>query len=988
MEIRYAHIFGFGKWIDTDFDFSGGSYICVYGENESGKTTIQQFLMFMLFGFPPKRRSAFRPKQSGKMGGRLTLFDQDIGEFTIERVDGVRNGSAVCHIPDGETYGEEWLQNHLHGMTYGAYQSVFTFSALDLIALQHMKEEDLGEVLLGIGLTASANIHAIEKKLDNKIGELFKPSGRKPIINKQLQSLDELYASLQKDTNTEKTYREKQAIAHQLLTDINKLQEQVKEERLKLNRLERQQQALPVAHEFREEKKLLSVYSESIPFPEKGEARLSKLNSELLPLKSELSVLRGNEETYEEKLISLRSNLLDKQIYEKAGELLKQQPVFFEQKHTLTSLSASITKHEIQLEAELEQMEIGLSRSNLNGLTLPFHLENVWDQIKKDREEVDTEKERLERANQQLKANRDYLLEQRKAITNDLLSEQKRKEFENQINRHNEQYYMEKMKQEATRQQTGLETMRKKQQKQSRMLLFGSIAAAVVLFIMAVFNGESTLYVVGAFLALAGFLQWGLAKKPAAEMESITRDDLSFSAQITEHEKDEASRLLSLHEQKKNELTAIQDRLRNVDIEFLQWKERKRGLDQRENRLLEQVSLQLADYPFLKQVQIHYWPDLYNKLKAILNVYRDLNYLQQQYNELMDDRQNVNDQLNGFYHTMNWESANKSIETKFTEIEQLPENYKRELGILDQYEKWLKENREQQDHILQKMNVYQSEKQELLNIANAADEEEFLGTAKQLDRRQTHEANIRKQLSQLNTLLNPDELDVLLADEPLYQSDLEKCMEQVSERIAGLDEAINEKRQQYADINAELSGMESSESQSDIQHRFAIESEQLKKLAHEWSVYKSAKEMLKETKRNYREKYINHVLAKTESYFTRITGGYYHAVYPPSAAESFRVEAKDGLRYTAGELSKGTIDQLYVSLRLAIGEVMSEKHKLPFIIDDAFVHFDAVRIQQLVDILAEISTARQIIFFTCKQVVSKAADGIQIIELDNSVRIS
>lgn len=988
MEIRHAHIFGFGKWVDVDFDFSDGPYTCIYGENESGKSTIQQFMMFMLFGFPPKKRASFRPKTSGKMGGRLTLFDQDAGEYTVERLDGLRNGAAVCHMPDGQTRDEEWLQGRLQGMTFASYQSVFTFSALDLMGLRDMKEEDLGEVLLGIGLTASANIQSIEKNLDNKIGELFKPSGKIPAINQQLLSLDKLYGSLKEYTDTEETYREKQAAIYQLTADIENLQESVQQEKLVLNRLERQQQALSVVQEYRQEKALLSNYPESISFPEKGEERLKELNSQLLPLKSELSVLQNNEKKYNEHITSIRADFYEEQIYQEAAEKMKKKSDFLEKNQTLKSLSESISKLKIQLDAELEQLQIGIDRSDLYGLTLPFHLEKAWSRMKDDQKELNAEREKMDTANKQMTTNRDYLQKQEAVLTNDLLPDYKRNELEDRINQHNERQFMEKMKQDVDQQQNGFEKMRATQKKQSRLFLSGSIAAAIILFIIAISGGESMLYLVSAILALAGVLQWGIGKKSGAEMGSIMQDDTSIPSKVSDREKDEARQLISLQDQKKSELAAVQDRLRSLDIELLQWEEKLRGIEQRESRLQKQVTLQYVDYPFLKQVDIHYWPDLFNKLKTILNIHRDLNFSEQRFNELTEERHMLDEQLNGFYRMLNWEPENKPIETKYKAIEALLEQNKNQVRLLEQYRKWVKENHEQQEKLIQKMQVYQSRKQELFAIANAGDEEGFLKTANQLETKQMHETKTQQQLGQLHAFLHPDELEPLLNDGMLHHNELKKRYDQVSEQITTMEEAINRKRQQYADIYAELSGMESSESQSDLQHRFAIESEHLKKLSHEWSVYKVAKEMLTETKRKYREKYLGNVIEKTASYFTEITNNHYQALYPPTSTKPFRVEANDGIRYTAGELSKGTIDQLYVSLRLAIGEVMSEKHKLPFIIDDAFVHFDAVRIKQLAGILAEISTARQIIFFTCKRDVLETAEGIHVIDLNNSVRIS
>jgi len=147
MKLLRATIYGFGKWVDYELDFSNQSLIALYGENESGKTTIQRFLLFMLFGMPPKQRKFYQPKTSSKMGGRLTILDESIGEYTIERLGDTRNGAAICYTPDGEEHGESWLSLRLSGVDEKTYRSIFSFSALDLSKLQDVKEEESSEVL-------------------------------------------------------------------------------------------------------------------------------------------------------------------------------------------------------------------------------------------------------------------------------------------------------------------------------------------------------------------------------------------------------------------------------------------------------------------------------------------------------------------------------------------------------------------------------------------------------------------------------------------------------------------------------------------------------------------------------------------------------------------------------------------------------------------------------------------------------------------------
>lgn len=63
-------------------------------------------------------------------------------------------------------------------------------------------------------------------------------------------------------------------------------------------------------------------------------------------------------------------------------------------------------------------------------------------------------------------------------------------------------------------------------------------------------------------------------------------------------------------------------------------------------------------------------------------------------------------------------------------------------------------------------------------------------------------------------------------------------------------------------------------------------------------------------------------------------------------------------------LSGGTIDQLYFSLRFAIAESFNRK-SLPLILDDCFIQYDNMRLENIIKFLASISKSRQIILFTC-----------------------
>ena len=63
--------------------------------------------------------------------------------------------------------------------------------------------------------------------------------------------------------------------------------------------------------------------------------------------------------------------------------------------------------------------------------------------------------------------------------------------------------------------------------------------------------------------------------------------------------------------------------------------------------------------------------------------------------------------------------------------------------------------------------------------------------------------------------------------------------------------------------------------------------------------------------------------------------------------------------------SDGTVDQLYLALRLAVAEELTPE--APLVLDDALVRFDETRLAAAMDILAETADHKQVILFTCQK---------------------
>ena len=78
------------------------------------------------------------------------------------------------------------------------------------------------------------------------------------------------------------------------------------------------------------------------------------------------------------------------------------------------------------------------------------------------------------------------------------------------------------------------------------------------------------------------------------------------------------------------------------------------------------------------------------------------------------------------------------------------------------------------------------------------------------------------------------------------------------------------------------------------------------------------------------------------------------------------VETETGEYVSASKLSIGTIEQLYLSLRLSMIEELSDE-KLPVILDEAFAYFDDERLENFLTYIYNKYFDRQILIFTCTQ---------------------
>lgn len=108
------------------------------------------------------------------------------------------------------------------------------------------------------------------------------------------------------------------------------------------------------------------------------------------------------------------------------------------------------------------------------------------------------------------------------------------------------------------------------------------------------------------------------------------------------------------------------------------------------------------------------------------------------------------------------------------------------------------------------------------------------------------------------------------------------------------------------------------------------------------------------------------VIKRASELFATITAGRYVRVVVPSDGGEFQVFDDASRATPSSKLSTGTAQQLYLALRIALIESLDETGPgLPVLMDDVFVNFDPERKLGAAKAVAELSTHRQVVVFTC-----------------------
>ena len=152
--------------------------------------------------------------------------------------------------------------------------------------------------------------------------------------------------------------------------------------------------------------------------------------------------------------------------------------------------------------------------------------------------------------------------------------------------------------------------------------------------------------------------------------------------------------------------------------------------------------------------------------------------------------------------------------------------------------------------------------------------------------------------------------------------------------------------------------------------------EEYEQLCGEYDAITLAVETLKDADSEIERRFSPELGRVASSYMSAVTGGRYADVLINRDFSAMTRVSDDAVSRRAEYLSAGTLDIMYLAVRLAVCELaLPDGETCPLILDDALVNLDDERLEQAMKLLAEVSKERQVILFTCRK-----PDGAEEVE--------
>ena len=230
----------------------------------------------------------------------------------------------------------------------------------------------------------------------------------------------------------------------------------------------------------------------------------------------------------------------------------------------------------------------------------------------------------------------------------------------------------------------------------------------------------------------------------------------------------------------------------------------------------------------------------------------------------------------------------------------------------------------------------------------------------QYDRARAEAMTARRHLEALDAVVKP-------VEKPTAPDNLTQNEAQTAQLLA---ECAAEQQRLQNRLGQYQGRMEIIGSAEDLRLQHKRVCDRIARLEDTYTALTIAQETLQQARTELQRRFAPRITQRAQELLGAMTDGRYQSL---TMGEDFSLRASAGqedVQWDAIWRSDGTIDQLYLALRLAVAEELTPD--APLVLDDALVRFDDTRMAAALNILRKMAESKQVICFTCQGREAKA----------------
>ena len=1018
MKLRDIHVDGFGHFADRSFGPLERPITVFNGANETGKSTLLEFVRRVLYGFPDGRSNAnlYRPLAGGNHGGSLTIESADRLRYNVRRSQGARGGTVTLTADTGEPLPDSELYRLLGGNPEYIFNRVFTFTLEELYASDLLSDENVNDYIYSEGMGVSA-LPAALRKIRRDKEDLFRRGGSTQKIYHVANRLQGVDGSLQEVANNAATFA---SLTADLTSANQHLQEQAKR---------RDSLTLEQRHFVQ----LRSCWSDWIAL-DAAESRLSEIPAiEDFPADG-VSRL----ERVEERIRSAERSQVNEQeqveLLTKQVEGLDSGTGVLEREDDIQAIARGSDSLDQSIKDLPErEAELRTRKKNLEG-TLR-ELGPAWDTDRLEqfdlslevRQEVSELGDRLKSTDAEEQRREAELAQQNQALRD-------ADEAEEEACKQLDAAAMPKLTDAQIRERRALVRSaraslgERDRSREQRSALEGQLAASTstsgggastrwlvaglcfVLGIVAVVlglitGGDATIPLMAAGLVLAAvgmiLFVYSLWSGNAAEGESpllatIRQQQLDATAANQRCESDLTKLAESLgfnvtetslsdtEEELESETSRVQAHAqlmanlnREITIKEARKKrleEAKRAMEAAEKRRLE-ASQAWQTWLKSRSLSERFSPDGVDLLAGQIARARD------QLGTVGDWEQRVDAikrDLTEHFLNVEPHALALGIPVEADEHRSIATAADRLIAILEESRETERERKSLQDRLSDRQREAEAAQREfieaqeelgrLLELGGASNAEEFRRRHFHAEERLQLEGSVRDIMHRLTEASGPGAaLESLLAAlEHAEHQTIEAEIERLEEEFRVVESEQQQTASDRGSIETQLQQIEGEEASSRLRLERGQLIEEMRAHASEWAKLTLAEALIDEARSKFERERQPDVIREAESFFRDTTGGRYDSVFSPLGEQSIYVTDSNGNSKQPSQLSRGTREQLFLSLRFGLVRELGRRNEtLPVIVDEVLVNFDPERALRAASAFVRLAEDNQVLVFTC-----------------------